>query len=426
MISCADDVSLRPLQEATEKQPLNAKFEKVIQQAVNARAEYYPESESRASSTKPTIDFIVDAQSRAENPDTLIYVVNFPNNEGYALIGNDNVDNRLLGIVPRGSYNVEDGSDNPGLNFFLDAAKNYVTTTYSDHDFIIDTTFVKVPEYKLVYDTIYNYNVNPLLGACEWGQDKFYGKYCPNGLCGCVPLAMGTVISCYNFQNNIDMNAEYDFPEKVLDSQTISWKRIYQHKREEHERLEKVNGQYKYITYPEICYAGVDKEGSHENIAHLLRQLGKEVMADYRTNPFVETVVWEYDIPMVLPTLRKYLPYRVITEYADYKNINMSSQIDKGLVIVFGVNTEIGYGHCWIADGYHKCKYTKTLWKTSDQVVTLPGERGWEIVSSETVLDSTIHMNWGWHGADNGYFAGDVIEVKNLYFDKVFFTNIRK
>lgn len=251
LMSCTDNVVNNELLSTNNK--IENKFEYIINKAINARSEYYPESTSRSTKINSSIDFIVDTKSRSDNPDTLIYVVNFSNNDGYALIANDRTDNKLLGIVPRGSYSVENGTDNPGLNYYLNYAKNYVSSTLSTQ-WELDTTYKRNPEYKIVYDTIYYYHCNPRLGEIEWGQGMLYGKYCPNTICGCVPLAMGQIIAYYGFQKYYEPNLKFTFKNgenaipRKLDSQTVSWKRIYQHKREEVKRFEKVNGIFDYVT----------------------------------------------------------------------------------------------------------------------------------------------------------------------------------
>lgn len=98
----------------------------------------------------------------------------------------------------------------------------------------------------------------------------------------------------------------------------------------------------------------------------------------------------------------------------------MSSNIDKGFVIISADEDGRDAGHTWIADGYHKCKYKKISMKTTDYYVSLDGQRGWEVISSEEFIESTIHMNWGWHGLDNGYFAGEVFELERIDNNLVF------
>lgn len=55
------------------------------------------------------------AKSRNAEDDTLIYVVNYANNQGYAMIGASKKAPGLLAVTESGHYDVEEGTDIPAL-----------------------------------------------------------------------------------------------------------------------------------------------------------------------------------------------------------------------------------------------------------------------------------------------------------------------
>lgn len=393
-VACTNTLDTDDYPKFSNNQTCNS-YDYIIQKAQKAYDGHYGEFKSRTSKKVAKIDFIVSNKSRAGIQDTLIYVVNYADNGGYVLIGNKSVNNEIIGVVSSGNYNPSEGTDNPCFAYYLEAAENYVVNSTNGDQVTIDTSkFQQGTEWKLVYDTVYCYHLSPMLKEFEWGQDLFYGKYCPNKLCGCAPLAMGNIITYYGAIKVYDSNLVYTFPERTLSNQTIGWKKMYNHKREE--------VTYGGVTHPENCI-GSNKEAMHENIAHLLRQLGYESHSEY-----VDSItLTERAICRTL--LQKYLPTQNITEYQTFDNMSMSQILDKGLVFMGAPDKNSNIGHAWIADGYHKCKYYEKLMQTVPGT-TLTGERIWKVVSTKEVLESTIHMNWGWHGKDNGYFSGKVFD----------------
>lgn len=102
---------------------INPKIQSVIALA-NSEAERLFPAESRAEEREATasgIKTICNRESRGQN-DTLIYVVNYEDNKGFALISAVDDSQPVLAVVPNGSYDPEIGTDNPGFNLFMDAA----------------------------------------------------------------------------------------------------------------------------------------------------------------------------------------------------------------------------------------------------------------------------------------------------------------
>ena len=54
--------------------------------------------------------------------DTLLYAVNFSNNNGYILVGADRRTDPIFGIIDNGSFSDESITTNPNFAFFLDLA----------------------------------------------------------------------------------------------------------------------------------------------------------------------------------------------------------------------------------------------------------------------------------------------------------------
>ena len=72
----------------------------------------------------------IDAKTRFDLDinDTLIYVFNFEDNEGFVLVSASEDTEAVLAITEQGYYNPEEKSENEGFELFMGLAKNYVLT----------------------------------------------------------------------------------------------------------------------------------------------------------------------------------------------------------------------------------------------------------------------------------------------------------
>ncbi len=61
--------------------------------------------------------------------DTLMYVFNYDNNQGYALVSTNLATEPLIAVTEQGHLDPSQETDNPGLKLYLEMAKQYVAKT---------------------------------------------------------------------------------------------------------------------------------------------------------------------------------------------------------------------------------------------------------------------------------------------------------
>lgn len=87
------------------------------------------------SSAKMVVNY---GKSRAQLPDTLMYVFNFDNDEGFAVVAADRRLEGLIAITEKGSYDPAVGTDNPGLQYYMTAAEENLQLNDGDTDWQIN------------------------------------------------------------------------------------------------------------------------------------------------------------------------------------------------------------------------------------------------------------------------------------------------
>lgn len=103
------------------------------------------------------------ADSMATEP--LVYVFNFENEEGFALISGDRRTTPVLAITESGSLNPDEPVDNPGLALFLSLAEDYMVSTMAA---TLPEKFKK-PDPEEPGDPVYEYRSGPWTIAALFG-----------------------------------------------------------------------------------------------------------------------------------------------------------------------------------------------------------------------------------------------------------------
>ncbi|MDE6526833.1 MAG: Spi family protease inhibitor, partial [Muribaculaceae bacterium] len=90
-------------------------------------------SKTRRASSE-NLGYILDSHSRT-TIDTIMYVVHYRDNEGFALIARNPDATPVIAVIDSGQYNPNDISDNQGFNDFIECARAYaITPTDSIYD----------------------------------------------------------------------------------------------------------------------------------------------------------------------------------------------------------------------------------------------------------------------------------------------------
>ena len=335
-------------------------------------------------------------RSANTSEDTLVYVFNYEDNRGFAIVAaDDRIPTQILAYVDEGV--LENEVENPGLQFALEQMQNYVESSIDnferskdsllkvaeENSFAIDT---KTAGTRAVYTgTSYTYlseaTVGPLIKV-TWAQkdpynmyvtknctpDKFNGGKAPTG---CVATATAQVMSYWQY------------PAKV-NNYVMDWS--------------------------DMCSNSTPKTYNQKsNIARLMREIGFEVDMDYGCDGSGAETSDAY----------KWLGNLGYKKYFS-KNFNVSDAIKairfhrpiliagcrtkKTKKILWWNRTSYHDCHAWVADGCKIIYYEQENYR----IDTKTGEY---TSTSSIVTENYLHNNWGWGGSGNGYFAAGCFDL---------------
>ena len=338
------------------------------------------------------------AKSRNAEDDTLIYVVNYANNQGYAMIGASKKAPGLLAVTESGHYDVEEGTDIPALEMWIDDIKESLSTLSDGWD-EIDTLGIYNPTdrtyEKAEYDTVWAIN-RPALVRVAWGQDTKYfnrhtlkyedcyeGSLYPNKVAGCSNIAISQILTYIRRPYTITLT--HDGSHKSI---PLDWTKINMYGSLDNEHL---------TYHPD----GIGTE-TFDVIANLVREIG------YRSQSFCKGQSTSTKISQAYSTL-KYLglPHSdaiILVKGGSSQWVQQLTENECVLYVYGGTSADPNNGHSWVCDGLLKfkirCRYYQGT-KTSSGVVN------WELVNTDDDYvpeASYLHMNWGWRHLHDGYF----------------------
>lgn len=333
-----------------------------IEIALKARSDFGL-AKSRQSDAIYSVVPISTISSRAEVSDTSLYVVNFEN-DGFAIISSNPRSVGLLAITEDGRIENIDEIENPGLKQFVYAASRYIPedsiTGYEWYD--VETV-----------DTIDFAQVQPRIST-RWGQRWPEGYLCPNGIAGCVPLALAQTLAYFEEPKSIS----YTYSSRDIDNEYLNWSNVKNVVRSINLPVQNFNPLYyspEYMTLARVC-----------------REIGQRLSADYISDA---TGSRAEKIPPILSNLAPNLNTSVIY----YSNPNPEKDLGNGIIIVEGYKYRSS-GHTWLIDGWKRWTVHHKGYTMRTNGIISVKELEWDY--NRDVLYS--HYNWGWNGMGNGYY----------------------
>jgi hypothetical protein len=288
------------------------------------------------------------------------YVFDKANQEGFILISGDDRTIPVLGYSDRGNFDPE----NLPVNF-----KDWLENIQKEIQYLKETASASNPVLPAwpTKNTSYSTAVAPLLSEISWNQDSPYFDLCPmdgnkHAYTGCVATAMAQIMRYHQWPAQGKGSHSYtsrtrrfqlsvDFSQSVYDWENMT---------------EKYNNQS----------TDIEKNA----VAKLMYDCGVAVDMDY-TN--YGSGAYSEAVAQALPQYFDYdkniqIYYRDYFTYSAWLDLIKEELNQERPVYVSGSNTEAG--HAFVCDGYD--------------------------------ADDLFHINWGWGGTSNGYFA---ISVLNPY-----------
>lgn len=357
--SCSDDDVIKSPDsmgnETKTVKPLSRSAEDAVQIATYAASiKGSPTSLSSRGTITDNVVAVTSSTSRSA-ADTLLYVVNYADNQGYAVISANTNCDALLAVTEQGHFESEESIENPGMKMFFRQAKaiSGLGIEYPDRP-------VNPQRMEWVYDVIED-SVLPRVPV-TYGSNPLYPRVT------CHAVAAAQVLSIYEQPKTITLQTESN---RVLN---INWYA------------------FKHINDP-MCAFAID------DLYSFMNELA------YRMNPLPDGSIYfnkGHDV------LKSFIPNNVYD--IKHETPGVRGLIKNGGVLVMSGQEKdsngnlVSPGHAWIVDGY-KFKHIIDI----EYIVTLDPDTGREI-SRELSYDNShtvtylVHVNWGWSGIDNGYF----------------------
>lgn len=332
--------------------------------------------------------------SKSVLPDTLAYVINYPNNDGFVIISTIRNVYPVLAFSDKGNFTFE--NENVKYNF-IDKLGAYIGNADTTKMYSVDDS-----------DFATCYVVNPAVKTCldqrsPW--DKYVIKEHPGCPVGCVAVATALVLS-------------YSTPELMYHGSTFYFKSIMeainQKQDSEDADLDYSDINQLYDDWDDIHQPVYSYEQAVDSMAKFLYWIGKDVGMKYqpngsgakssKANELCDNLVGtinsgssNFDVRDIVCFLKD--NYVVYLEGRDEVNLK---------------------AHAWVADGCQFCVNKDFNQKPS---IVLPSINNSDKINKEDVEPELtfVHCDWGWGGYCNGYYSGAVFNVANMNFKPTYY-----
>lgn len=410
MSSCSDDAHEFFTNES-EKQTTVSNI-RTVEEAIDIVSDNYGQlfntSSSRSFNLKEA-DVIVlgsNRPSRSGVPDTVIYVVNFGDNSGFAVVTANKECTPLLAMTDTGEIHDIESIEIPGLKAFMNASIAYASGPNPNIDPIKPPTPDNEEPCKwfesIVTSTFINHKPRVKV---TWNQSFPLGHYYSNGLCGCVVTAGMQALSYYELPKSINLT----YPERDKGQETIDWS-IFKISKEE------------TTLNPDI----IDGIGSTDNVPSLenylaLARFSREMGYKIKAKSLPETTESAASTTAYLSNLRNYMAKLVPSLEVSKINSgipNVPKMIRWDIIIMGGkTDKNANVGHAWIVDGYKSRIDHYENYAIENPKFDIYGNviiTGEPYQVYDAVIYSMSHINWGWGGLSNGYYDVNVYDEAKI------------
>lgn len=326
-----------------------------------------------SSSTKGVFDPITEVQyvlnsyqTRSENlPDTLAYIINYGENDGFVIISGSRRIDPLLAFSDEGTF----ASDNQMVNsYFIENIAAY-----------IQNGSTASPNAGIVYPYV---TIDPIV-QIKLNQEKPWNKFVvqeypqyPECPVGCTAVAAALVMTHskkYLTYHGATYNNEA-LLKAIKEVQDLGAT-----------PMPSGNGEY---SINGLVPAKYGYQEAIDSVSKILYYLGKDIPITYSAH---SSSGYSYNVYLLL----KNLSFQIPSGYATFDLAKIVEYIiNNHIIYVRGDTTdpdESG-GHAWVCDG---CRYFA---------------RG---ISGFNLIDGYLHCDWGWGGINNGYYKGEVFNVNS-------------
>ncbi len=304
---------------------------------------------------------------RDANAVPVFYVFNVNNNKGFVIVTAEDAAHPIIGYSDEGAFIVPTTNNN--VYFWLQNRKNEVIAMRTQNitasaDISDEWTSYANNTKRAIHSVASGRDSVLPLCSTYWDQSPYYNAMCPGGsVTGCVATAMaqimkywkypsiGTGSSCYYDQTNHGFSENYGQLCATYDTSHYIWSEMQNN----------------------------PLGGPNAQIAKLMYDCGVSVDMDYTPTGSGAFVIG--GAPSALNSYTAYFAYDASTINAQGYNSNqqaswialLENELNNKRPMQFQGTDPTNGGHSWVCDGYS--------------------------------ATNEMHMNWGWSGGDNGYFA---------------------
>ena len=332
----------------------------------------------RMMATSPKVQWIHQEMNSSNVQQAAYYIVN--TDAGFVIVAGDDRAQSILayGDAPLASNNLSSLPEN--MRFWLNYYKQQMEFLQARPGMVVEK-----PSFNMTRST----SVEPLLTA-KWDQGYPYYSQCPmdgdrRALTGCACTSLAQVFYRWQYPTEPTpvipgyTTTTRGFELDELPSVTFDWDNLLP--------------EYKIGSYTQ-------NDDHHKAIAQLMRYIGQAERMDYCNDG---STAWEDDILRACETFgyeEAYVTYKSVMNFdtgVETTYINdedwsalLQSELVAGRPIVFcAYDYNAGHnaygGHAFNVDGYK-------------------------------AEDGTFHINWGWSGQANGYFALNAFKYQNATY----------
>ena len=344
------------------------------------------------------------AAANVSEPDELvsnIYVVNYENDEGFAVISADNRLPDVLAYSDQGNipHNIAE-IEVPGVIAFLKALPDYaeqeterVAALLNDYNPYPDSLPDSDGYYRMNYRTQYgpwtDRQSGPVL-TTQWDRGRPYNRLIPfcythqsQHSTGCVATAIAQIMAYHRYPTTVHS-------EKLNRDVMLNWNSILSVSR---------------ISIDSCTSTDI------EAVSALMEVIGNEVKTIYTCtgSPAYSSDVPRalYDMGYTCDNLNYLLPSNTLQDYDTRK---VCEKVISFPVYISGSDPSQAEGHAWVIDGdRYKSRPYLEVWDVYDTDMNFVRTES-RTVYSETEY-SDVHCNWGWGGWLDGFFASGVFDV---------------
>lgn len=403
LLGCKDSVVLLDDSNITEfssKDGVGSSYVISVEEAMNNLTDFLEsvgEPRTRCSDLRIEDVVIIPRKGLAtrggSDSSPLLYAVNFPNDEGYAILAADKrIGDEVLAVTEKGtitynnfepycSYEASEDDDIFEEQYNEMSSAGYVGA-YSDANLIgglcytyaagIDTTCVDVQFPDLDDVDYYRWVVTKQVGyklTTVWDQDSPFNDLCPKvGLfkrekapAGCVPIAVGQIVAYHEYPNLTcnGVNIDYSSLKKIRNKSDIS-------------NAKDTLGRIVATNFIHFLSSGLACDVYYGRIFG---------------------ISFGFALPSSAKRTFELLGYDNVNLNWNYSEDRVISSLDKDCPVFISAIAGLVDGHAWVIDGYKMRNY----------------------VSPEGRIEKTqclVHCNWGWRGQNNGYFVSGIFKTK--------------